>query len=207
MSREHESRRTTIDETIDRVVASMTSGAPEPDLGRRVAARIENAQGAVRLPALAGPAWRLAMVATTAAVVVAVVTTAIRVSRDVSPPVARIAADHPLDGRPAAGSIEGAAGAGATSAASKGPALQQRPRASAAGASARREPVGRTRQVQNLPLLDPVDVEAIDAPGQLRVAALAPALEPIAPEAIDVEPLTLDRLDQRLAWPPGRHQP
>lgn len=210
MSRESERRRPTLDEAIDRVVARMTSGAPRPDLGRRVVDGIETAHRAGRVPAVVGSAWQLALVATSAAVVVIVVTTMMRVSRDVSPPVTRVAADRPLDARPVAGSLESArdtAGGAATSAASTSRAFPDRPRTSAAVENSRRGRLVRTRELQGPPLLDPVGVEAIGAPSPLRIAALSPPLEALAPAGIDVEPLTLDRLDERLAWPPDRQRP
>lgn len=55
-------------------------------------------------------------------------------------------------------------------------------------------------------MLEPVSVEPLGTVGPWVFTGLVPRLEPLVPEAIDVEPLTLEPLTAPLLWTSGDAQ-
>jgi hypothetical protein len=204
MSRDDVSGRPRVDEVIDAVVAGMTGGTPRPDLCRRVVDGIEAGRRSGRFAAARVSRWRLAAVGAAVAGIVLTVWTMSRLDRSVSPTNAervRVSsqvgdgASRGVEGKP---SVEARVPADAQSRYSE---VVTPPGESARVGSARRARAAATAASQAPPMLEPVDVEPLDASGPLPLAALARRLEPLNPEAIHVEPLTLDPLAERLPSP------
>lgn len=204
MSRDDVSGRTRVDDVIDAVVAGMTGGTPRPDLCRRVVDGIEAGRRRSRPAAARVSRWRLAAVGAAVAGVVLTVWTMSRLDRSVSPTNAeRVGVSSRID-RGASRGVEGKPSVEATVPADAQHRFSEvvtPPGESARVDGARRASAAATAASQVPPMLEPVDVEPLDASSPLPIAALAPRLEPLKPEAIHVEPLTLDPLAERLPSP------